>query len=80
MKRRLFYGALFIVLACNIIIGAQIYFSSVHAAEKDDSYPNLKLFAIVLDQGGPRNGLLIAIVFALLSFFVMIYLARKYPR
>src|SRR3954467_5383711 len=50
MKRRLFYGALFVVLACNIILGAQIYFSSVHAAEKDDSYPNLKLFAIVLDR------------------------------
>ncbi|HUR44695.1 MAG TPA: S41 family peptidase [Candidatus Saccharimonadales bacterium] len=50
MKRRLFYGALFIVLACNLIIGAQIYFSSVQAAEKNDVYPNLKLFSIVLDR------------------------------
>jgi MFS family permease len=38
------------------------------------------LFAFVLDRGGPRNGLLIAIYFALLSFIVMFYLARKYPR
>ncbi|MDB6030994.1 MAG: Carboxyl-terminal protease [Verrucomicrobiales bacterium] len=50
MKRRLFYGALFVVLTCNLIIGAQIYFSSVHAAEKDEAYPNLKLFSIVLDR------------------------------
>lgn len=38
------------------------------------------LFALVLDQTGPRNGLLIAISFALLSFVAMIWLARKYPR
>jgi MFS family permease len=38
------------------------------------------LFALVLDLAGPRNGLLIAIFFALLSFIAMIYLARKYPR
>lgn len=38
------------------------------------------LFAIVLDQTGPRNGLLLAILFALASFTAMIYLARKYPR
>lgn len=38
------------------------------------------LFAIVLDQTGPRNGLLIAILFALASFAVMIHLGRKYPR
>jgi carboxyl-terminal processing protease len=50
MKRRLFYGALFVVLACNLIIGAQVYFSSVQAAEKDEAYPNLKLFSIVLDR------------------------------
>lgn len=38
------------------------------------------VFALILDQAGPRNGLLIAIAFALLSFVAMIYLARKYPR
>src|SRR4029078_3772086 len=50
MKRRLFYGALFVVLACNLIIGAQIFFSSVHGAEKDEAYPHLKIFSIVLDR------------------------------
>lgn len=38
------------------------------------------LFAIVLDQTGPRNGLLIAIFFALASFAAMVWLARQYPR
>jgi MFS family permease len=38
------------------------------------------LFAIVLDLVGPRNGLLIAILFALASFVAMVYLARRYPR
>ena len=38
------------------------------------------LFAIVLDQVGPRHGLHIAIFFALASFAAMAYLARKYPR
>ncbi len=38
------------------------------------------LFAIVLGEAGPRNGLLIAIVFAALSFLAMIWLARRYPR
>ena len=38
------------------------------------------LFALVLDQVGPRHGLLIAIFFALASFAAMIWLARKYPR
>jgi MFS family permease len=38
------------------------------------------LFALVLDQAGPRSGLLIAILFALASFAAMAWLARKYPR
>jgi MFS family permease len=38
------------------------------------------LFAIVLDQIGPRQGLLLALLFALLSFGVMVALARRYPR
>ncbi len=50
MKRRLFYGALLVVLALNLLVGAQIYFTSVHGAEKDEAYPNLKLFSIVLDR------------------------------
>jgi carboxyl-terminal processing protease len=50
MKRRLVYGALVAVLGLNLFVGAQIYFTSVHGAEKDDAYPNLKLFTTVLDK------------------------------
>jgi len=31
-------------------VGAQVYFANVQGAEKDESYPNLKLFSIVLDR------------------------------
>jgi carboxyl-terminal processing protease len=50
MKRRILYGTLVGLLGANIFIGAQIYFSSVQGAEKDDAYPQLKLFSIVLDR------------------------------
>jgi len=38
------------------------------------------LFAYVLDQTGPRNGLLLALLVSLLSLAAMIHLARRYPR
>src|SRR5205809_5056170 len=50
MKRRILYGALVALLGANLFVGAQIYFSSVQAGEKDDAYPQLKLFSIVLDK------------------------------
>src|SRR6266581_6854456 len=50
MKRRLLYGALLVVLGLNLVAGIRIYFSSVNAAEKDEAYPNLKLFSVVLDR------------------------------
>ncbi|MCI0746561.1 MAG: S41 family peptidase [Verrucomicrobia subdivision 3 bacterium] len=50
MKRRLFYWALTVVLGLNLVVGAQIYFSSSQGAERDDVYPNLKLFSIVLER------------------------------
>jgi carboxyl-terminal processing protease len=50
MKRRLLYGSLVTVLALNLVVGFHIYFSSVGAAEKDEAYPNLKLFSVVLDR------------------------------
>jgi len=50
MKRRVFYGALLGLLAVNLFVGAQVYFSNVQAAEKDDALPNLKLFSTVLDK------------------------------
>src|SRR5205809_7705301 len=50
MKRRILYGALVALLGANLFVGAQIYFSSVQGAEKEDPYPQLKLFSIVLDR------------------------------
>src|SRR5262245_62064033 len=50
MKRRVFYGLLLGLLAVNLFVGAQVYFSNVQAAEKDDALPNLKLFSTVLDR------------------------------
>ena len=50
MKRRFMYGALVVLLGANVFIGAQIYFSSGQGAEKDDAYPQLKLFSVVLDR------------------------------
>jgi len=50
MKRRILYGTLLVLLGANVFIGAQIYFSSVQGAEKEDPYPQLKLFGIVLDK------------------------------
>ena len=50
MKRRLLYGTLVIVLGLNLLVGMRIFFSSVEGAEKDEAYPNLKLFSVVLDR------------------------------
>ena len=50
MKRRFMYGVLLAALALNLLAGAQIYYSSLHAAEKDDAYPNIRLFSTVLEK------------------------------
>jgi carboxyl-terminal processing protease len=50
MKKKLLYGLLLGGLAVNLFIGGQIYFQSVSAAEKDDPYPHLKLFSMVLER------------------------------
>ena len=50
MKRRVFYGLLLGGLLINLVLGAQVYLSSVQAAEKDDALPNLRLFSTVLDR------------------------------
>ena len=39
-----------LVLGLNLAVGFRVYFSSVNAAEKDEAYPNLKLFSVVLDR------------------------------
>jgi carboxyl-terminal processing protease len=51
MKRRLIYGFVIMVLTVNLIVGARIYLSSAHAAErKDSAEPSLELFAGVLGK------------------------------
>jgi carboxyl-terminal processing protease len=51
MKRRLIYSSVSLLLTVNLIVGARIYLSSAHAAEKDDSaYSNLELFTEVLQK------------------------------
>jgi len=50
MKRRLLYGALFAVLAANLLIGARVYVSSASAAQKESAYPSLELFSFVMEK------------------------------
>jgi carboxyl-terminal processing protease len=51
MKRRLIYGLVVVALLLNLAIGARIYLGSARAAGKQDAvYPNLELFADVLDK------------------------------
>lgn len=44
------YGVLLAALALNLLAGAQMYYSSLHGAEKDDAYPNIRLFSTVLEK------------------------------
>ena len=50
MKRKIFYGLLLAALALNLFVGTQVYIQNVGAAEKDDPYPNLKLYSTVLER------------------------------
>lgn len=50
MKKKIMYGLLLAGLGVNLFIGAQIYFQSVSAAEKEDPYQHLKLFSLVLER------------------------------
>lgn len=51
MKRRLIYGLVVVLLLLNLAIGARIYLGSARAAGKQDNlYPNLELFADVLEK------------------------------
>ena len=50
MKRKFSYGLLLTALAINLFIGAQVYRQNVGAAERDDAYPNLKMFSTVLER------------------------------
>jgi carboxyl-terminal processing protease len=50
MNRRIFYGFLVTALSVNLFFGAQIYFYSARASQKDDPYENYKLLADVLEK------------------------------
>ncbi len=50
MKRRLIYGAVTMVLAINLLIGARIYLNTAQAAEKDSAYPSLEIFSYVMER------------------------------
>src|ERR1051325_9292488 len=50
MKRKIFYGLLLTELTINLLVGAQVYRQNVGAAEKEDPYPDLKMFSTVLER------------------------------
>jgi carboxyl-terminal processing protease len=50
MKKRILYGLLVILLGFNLFVGAQIYFSSAQAAEKNNLYQQMDLFVRVLEK------------------------------
>ncbi len=50
MKRRLVFSLVAVVLAVNLVIGARVYINSAEAAQKDSAYPNLELFATVMQK------------------------------
>jgi carboxyl-terminal processing protease len=50
MRKRLLYTVLFTALGLNLLIGAQIYFKSAQAAEKENIYPQIELFMRVLER------------------------------
>jgi carboxyl-terminal processing protease len=50
MNRRILYGFLIAALGINLFFGAQIYFYSAHASQKDDPYENYRLLADVLEK------------------------------
>ena len=50
MKKKLLYAFVMGGLAVNLFLGAQVYWQSADAALKDDPYPHLKLFSVVLEK------------------------------
>jgi carboxyl-terminal processing protease len=50
MRKRLLYSVLLTALALNLLIGANIYFQSAQAAEKENVYPQIELFMRVLER------------------------------
>jgi carboxyl-terminal processing protease len=50
MRKRVLYTVLITALGLNLWIGAQIYFKSAQAAEKENIYPQIELFMRVLER------------------------------
>jgi len=51
MKRRLLYGTVIVAMLLNLIIGLHVYLGLARAAGKQDAlYPNLELYAAVLEK------------------------------
>jgi carboxyl-terminal processing protease len=50
MRKRVLYSVLVTALGLNLLIGAQIYFKSAQAAEKENIYPQIELFMRVLER------------------------------
>src|ERR1700743_2402411 len=50
MNRRFVYSVLIAALGVNLFFGAQVYFYSARASQKDDPYENYKLLADVLEK------------------------------
>jgi carboxyl-terminal processing protease len=50
MKKRILYSLLVVLLGLNLFVGAQIYFNSAQAAEKNNLYQQMDLFVRVLEK------------------------------
>ena len=50
MRKRVLYSVLLTALGLNLLFGAQIYFQSAQAAEKENIYPQIELFMRVLER------------------------------
>ena len=50
MKKRILYSGLTVALALNLLVGAQIYFTSAQAGEKSNPYQQMELFVRVLEK------------------------------
>src|SRR5260221_12585096 len=50
MTKRILYALLVVLLGLNLFVGAQIYFTSAQAAEKNNLYQQMDLFVRVLEK------------------------------
>src|ERR1043166_4936951 len=50
MKRRVVYGVVLTALTVNLLFGGGMYMTPARAAEKDNVYPSLELFSVVMER------------------------------